>query len=121
MVRVTADDVQNCVGSGLPCVPAKNFVVVVVGVSVLEPVLDLLATKLSPIEFSTRYIQPITIGLVYVLAGVTHFTVQDEYMNIVPYKGAWGGLWQLLGPSKFHVEWTARIVGRAGIMGRCIL
>jgi len=93
------------------------FVLLGVGVSVLEPTLDLLATTFPPIEFSTRYIQPITIGLVYVLAGVTHFTVQDEYINIVPYKGAWGGLWQLPGPSKFHVEWTgvAETLGGLGL------
>ena len=91
------------------------FVLLGIGVSVLEPTLDILATKFGPIEFSTRYIQPITIGLVYVLAGVTHFTVEDEYINIVPYKGAWGGLWQLPGPSKFHVEWTGVAEALGGI------
>jgi len=51
-----------------------------------------------------------------VLAGVSHFFVED-YRNIVPPKGTWGGLWQLPGGAKFHVEWTgvAEILGGVGL------
>jgi uncharacterized membrane protein len=65
-----------------------------------------------------RYSWPITLGLVFCLAGITHFTVVEEYKNIYPYKGAWGGLWQLPGSSEFHVKWTgvAELVGGIGLL-----
>ncbi len=61
---------------------------------------------------------PITLGLVYSLAGVTHFTVADEYKNIYPYPGAWGGLWKLPFSADFHVAWTgvAELVGGIGLL-----
>jgi len=36
----------------------------------------------------------------------------------MPHKGAWGGLWQLPGTARFHVEWTgyAEILGGAGLL-----
>lgn len=65
---------------------------------------------------SFRYTWPI-LGAVFVAAGVTHFTVEDEYCNIYPPKGAWG-IWYLPGSSKFHVQWTgvAEILGGLGLV-----
>jgi uncharacterized membrane protein len=65
-----------------------------------------------------RYSWPIVLGAVFALAGVTHFTVADEYKNIYPYRGAWGGLWQLPGTRDFHVSWTgvAELVGGTGLL-----
>lgn len=52
------------------------------------------------------------------LAGVTHFTVAEEYENVYPYPNAWGGLWKLPGSPQFHVAWTgvAEFVGGAGLL-----
>jgi uncharacterized membrane protein len=38
-------------------------------------------------------------------------------MNIVPYQGAWGGLWRLPGTPSFHVGWTgvAELLGGLGL------
>jgi uncharacterized membrane protein len=67
---------------------------------------------------SFRYSWPIVLGLVFVAAGVTHFTLADEYKNIYPYQGAWGGLWKLPGSADFHVAWTglAELVGGLGLL-----
>lgn len=48
---------------------------------------------------------PITFGLIFALAGITHFTLKEEYENIVPTKGSWG-IWNLPGSKAFHVAWT---------------
>jgi uncharacterized membrane protein len=67
---------------------------------------------------SFRYSWPIVLGLVYMAAGVTHFTVADQYKNIYPYQGAWGGLWKIPGSADFHVAWTgvAELVGGLGLL-----
>ena len=53
----------------------------------------------------------------YMHAGVTHFTVQQEYENIYPSKGA-SGIWYLPGTPEFHVKWTgvAEILGGLGLL-----
>lgn len=65
---------------------------------------------------SFRYTWPI-LGAVFVAAGVTHFTVEEEYCNIYPPKGTWG-IWYLPGSAKFHVQWTgvAEILGGTGLL-----
>lgn len=45
------------------------------------------------------------LGLIFLLAGVTHFTLKQEFENIYPARGAWG-IWYLPGSKSFHVEWT---------------
>jgi hypothetical protein len=52
---------------------------------------------------------PSLLGLIYTLAGISHFTIKKEFMNIYPYRGAWG-LWYLPGSSEFHVLWTGMYV-----------
>ncbi len=63
-----------------------------------------------------RYTWPL-LGAIYAAAGVTHFTIQDDYENIYPEKGAWG-IWYLPGSSEFHVKWTgvAEILGGLGLL-----
>jgi len=51
---------------------------------------------------------PITFGAVFSLAGITHFTLADEYENIVPTQGAWG-IWGVPGSRAFHVAWTGAV------------
>lgn len=66
---------------------------------------------------SWKYTWPL-LGAIYALAGVTHFTLEEEYINIYPSKGAWGGLWVLPGSAKFHVQWTgiAEVLGGIGLL-----
>jgi uncharacterized membrane protein len=56
------------------------------------------------------------LGAIFVAAGITHFTVEEEYCNIFPSQGAWG-IWYLPGSAKFHVRWTgvAEILGGLGL------
>lgn len=63
-----------------------------------------------------RYTWPL-LGAVYVAAGITHFTIQEEYENIYPTKGAWG-IWYVPGDKTFHVQWTgyAEILGGLGLL-----
>ena len=65
---------------------------------------------------SWRYSWPL-LGLVYAAAGVTHFTLQEQYENIYPSKGSWG-IWYLPGSPEFHVKWTgvAEILGGVGLL-----
>lgn len=60
---------------------------------------------------------PLTFGAIFSLAGVTHFTLSEEYENIVPTKGAWG-VWNIPGSRKFHVAWTgvAELAGGLGLL-----
>ena len=48
---------------------------------------------------------PELIGPIFILAGVSHFFV-EEFIDIFPPIGTWGGLWQLPGSAKFHVYCT---------------
>ncbi len=65
---------------------------------------------------SWRYTWPL-LGAIYAAAGATHFTLQEEYENIYPSKGAWG-FWYLPGSPEFHVKWTglAEILGGVGLL-----
>lgn len=45
------------------------------------------------------------LGAIYAAAGIAHFTVKDEFCNIMPAKGSWG-VWYLAGSKFFHVAWT---------------
>eukprot|EP00534_Pseudo-nitzschia_fraudulenta_P002151 CAMPEP_0201130960 /NCGR_PEP_ID=MMETSP0850-20130426/41383_1 /ASSEMBLY_ACC=CAM_ASM_000622 /TAXON_ID=183588 /ORGANISM="Pseudo-nitzschia fraudulenta, Strain WWA7" /LENGTH=253 /DNA_ID=CAMNT_0047400875 /DNA_START=189 /DNA_END=947 /DNA_ORIENTATION=- len=60
---------------------------------------------------------PISFGLIFSLAGITHFTLAEEYENIVPTKGSWG-VWNIPGSKAFHVAWTgvAELAGGLGLL-----
>jgi uncharacterized membrane protein len=52
------------------------------------------------------------LGPIYSIAGIAHFTICDEFCNIMPAAGSWG-IWYVLGSKRFHVLWTgvAEIIG----------
>ena len=70
--------------------------------------------------FMRDYPLPILLGVIFVAAGSSHFTMTNAFCNIVPYRGCWGGLWQVgsieflgLDYEEFHTVWTgiAEIAG----------
>jgi len=77
--------------------------------------LDTITYKYEWVQ-SWRYSWPL-LGLIYAAAGVTHFTLQEQYENIYPSKGSWG-IWYLPGSAEFHVKWTgvAEILGGVGLL-----
>ncbi|GMH60456.1 hypothetical protein TL16_g03055 [Triparma laevis f. inornata] len=68
-----------------------------------------------PTSFFSIVWHPEGLGLIFILAGVSHFFV-EEFKDIYPPRGAWGGLWQLPGSPEFHVNWTGvfEILGGLG-------
>ena len=63
-----------------------------------------------------------TLGVTFVLAGRSHFTVPEAFKAIYPPLGTWG-FWYLPGSSDFHVAWTgvAELLGGSGLLGGCLL
>ena len=57
------------------------------------------------------------LGVLYLAAGVGHFTQADAFRAIYPPAGTWG-LWYLPGSASFHVAWTgvAEVLGGAGLL-----
>ena len=55
------------------------------------------------------------LGLVFTIAGVAHFTICDEFMNMMPAPGSWG-FWYLPGSKRFHVLWTGIVEIIGGIL-----
>jgi len=57
------------------------------------------------------------LGLVFVAAGVQHFTLLQDFASMVPEKGAWG-YWYLPGSAEFHTKWTgvAEVLGGLGVL-----
>ena len=57
------------------------------------------------------------VGLLFLVAGVSHFTEARAFEAIYPPVGTWG-LWYLPGSASFHVAWTglAELVLGAGVL-----
>ena len=63
-----------------------------------------------------------TLGVTFVLAGRSHFTVPEAFKSIYPPVGTWG-FWYLAGSSDFHVAWTgvAELLGGSGLLAGVML
>ena len=60
---------------------------------------------------------PLLMGLLYLTAGIGHFTNSHAFQDIYPPTGTWG-IWYLPGSAEFHVAWTGvvEILGGSGLM-----
>ena len=63
-----------------------------------------------------------TLGVTFVLAGRSHFTMPEAFKAIYPPLGTWG-FWALPGSSDFHVAWTgvAELLGGSALLLGCLL
>ena len=63
-----------------------------------------------------------TLGITFVLAGRSHFTMPEAFKAIYPPLGTWG-CWFLPGSPDFHVAWTgvAELLGGFGLLLGCLL
>lgn len=60
---------------------------------------------------------PLLLGLLYLAAGIGHFTNSHAFQDIYPPIGTWG-IWYLPGSAEFHVAWTGvvEILGGSGLL-----
>ena len=67
------------------------------------------------IESCGKFDKIAKLGLTFLTAGRSHFTVPDAFRAIYPPIGTWG-FWFLPGSSSFHVAWTgvAELAGGGG-------
>lgn len=103
----------------LPNVEQQLFVAKTMGALGLSTaILGPIVKDLENVPFVGEYLwHPELLGPVFILAGAAHFFVED-FLNIMPPIGTWGGLWQLPGSPKFHVYWTgvAEVLGGVGLL-----
>jgi len=83
-----------------------------VGTVALSSFLDYITNQYEWVQ-AWRYSWPL-LGVIYAIAGVTHFTISEEYENIFPSRNAWG-IWGIPGNAEFHVKWTGLVEVIAGL------
>jgi uncharacterized membrane protein len=105
----------------MPAIQQATIVIAIfIGLGIGTVLFNTVLTSISSLKYewfqSFHYSWPITLGLVFTLAGITHFTVAKEYENIYPAPASWG-IWYLPGSKEFHVAWTgvAEILGGIGL------
>jgi uncharacterized membrane protein len=77
------------------------------------------------------YTWPIPFGLIFITAGVAHFTMKETFTAMVPPKNTWGGLWQIPTPfiesisstlktplsyAEYHVYWSGIAEASGGLL-----
>eukprot|EP01041_Mallomonas_annulata_P002594 gene2594-5070_t len=72
-----------------------------IGLVALEDYIKILVPQLMSGFISNGFL----LGPIFTLAGIAHFTVKDDFCNIMPPNGTWG-IWYLPGNASFHVIWT---------------
>lgn len=55
------------------------------------------------------------LGPIFMAAGVSHFTLHEDFVNMYPPLGTWG-FWYLPGSPSFHVNWTGVVEFVGGLM-----
>lgn len=97
--------------SGVNTLPNSQQAAIVIGILVAMFVGTAIAVKgldsiVGLLPFLQGWISTYPLlGLVYFAAGIAHFKIADDFMNIMPSYGAWG-FWYLPGSKYFHVAWT---------------
>mmetsp|Transcript_33314 Transcript_33314/g.50258 ORF Transcript_33314/g.50258 Transcript_33314/m.50258 type:complete len:225 (-) Transcript_33314:223-897(-) len=59
-------------------------------------------------------ILPLSLGALYLTAGVGHFVAAESFRDIYPLPGTWG-FWYLPGSAAFHVAWTGAVEVAGGL------
>ena len=107
-VNTLAEPVQAAIVVGI-------FAALGVGTVAFSSFLDVITMKYEWVQ-TWRYSWPL-LGAIYAAAGVSHFTLQEAYENVMPCPNAWG-IWKVPGSKAFHVQWTgvAEILGGLGLL-----
>lgn len=99
------------------------------GTQLFLKVLDYTEKVLPKGWFATwrDYTWPVPMGFIFLAAGISHFTMRDTFIAMVPPRGIWAGMWQVPAPGsdalglsykEYHCYWSglAEIGGGASLI-----